>query len=225
MREMLDHADFRSIPSTVGDSGKNVVFVAPTLGPLGEVGRDPYQFARGQPWQLLDAALALVQKGFQRTTLKPGDVILAGHSGAGPRILNLLDRKDAELSRVIAVWAIDSFYGGTALWRQYIEAYKDITWTIVPSTGSDVKDYGIAINAAQKTNKLKNQRYHEPKGGHCAVVAENLGRLLSESKLTTRPPQPAPPPPPGLRSPSESFFESLAGEAADERAEPFYESL
>jgi hypothetical protein len=232
MRQMLDLDYFKSIPSTVGDSGKNVVFVAPTLGPEGEVGSDPWNFKRGQPWQLLDAALALVQKGFHRTTLKPGDVILAGHSGAGPRILALLNRGDAELSRVIAVWALDSFYGGatqaarTTRWRKAIEAYPGITWTIVPSTKSDVNETGKAIEAEQKSKRLGNQRYLYPGAGHCDVPAMALGQLLKdESRLTTRPPTPVPPPPPARRSPSESFFESLAGEAADERAELFYESL
>jgi hypothetical protein len=206
MREMLRHDYFKSIPSTVGDSGKNVVLVAPTLGPKGEVGSDD-EFLPAEPWQLLDAARARVQAGFRRTTLKPGKVILAGHSGAGPRILALLNRRDAELSRVIAVWAIDSFYGGTTRWRNAIEANPGITWTIVPSNGSDVDAYGRAINDAQSTNRLNNQRFLEPSAGHCALPAKALGQLLrDESRLTTRPPAPAPPPPPAQRSPSESFL-------------------
>lgn len=227
MQDMLRHNYFRSIPSTVGDSGKNVVFVAPTLGPKGEVGSDD-KFLPGQPWQLLDAALERVQAGFRRTTLKPGKVILAGHSGAGPRILALLNRGDAELSRVIAVWALDSFYGGTVRWRNAIEANRRITWTIVPSTGSDVDAIGRAINDAQKTKRLDNQRFIDPGASHCAAPAKALGQLLKdESRLTTRPPAPAPSPPPqpARRSPSESFFELLAGEAADEPTELFYESL
>jgi hypothetical protein len=211
MRQMLRHDYFKSIPSSVGDSGKNVVLVAPTLGPHGEVGADD-KFLPAQPWQLLDAARARMQQGFQRTTLKPGKVILAGHSGAGPRILALLNRKDAELSRVIAVWAIDSFYGGTARWRSAIETNPGITWTVVPSNGSDVDDIGRRINDAQKTKRLDNQRFLEPGAGHCAVPAKALPQLLKdESRLTTRPPAPAPlpPPPPAKRSPSESFFESL----------------
>jgi hypothetical protein len=209
MQEMLRHKDFKSIPSTVGDSGKNVVLVAPTLGPKGEVG-SPDKFLPGQPWQLLDAARARVQAGFRRTMLKPGKVILAGHSGAGPRILALLNRGDAELSRVIAVWALDSFYGGTTLWRSAIAANRGITWTIVPSTDSDVKDIGKEINDAQRKKKLDNQRFLEPGVGHCAVPAKVLGQLLKdESRLTTRPQAPAPPPPPAQRSPSESVFESL----------------
>ena len=252
MREMLSHDDFKSIPSTVGDSGKNVVLVAPTLGPKGEVGSDD-KFLPAQPWQLLDAALARVQQRFPRTKLKPGKVILAGHSGAGPRILALLNRGDAELSRVIAVWALDSFYGGatqaarTTRWRKAIEANPGITWTIVPSTKSDVNETGKAIEAEQKSKRLGNQRYLYPGAGHCAVPAMALGQLLKdESRLTTRPPGPAPPPPPPVhRSPSESvfeslttdmdrgtrsdeaerFYQSLVGGVADERAELFYESL
>jgi hypothetical protein len=215
MQHMLLHDYFKAIPSTVGDSGKNVVFVAPTLGFHGEVGSDPNQLPKGQPWQLLDAALARVQQGFSHTTLKPGKVILAGHSGAGPRILALLNRKDAELSRVIAVWALDSFYGGAdqdarvARWRNAIAAHPDITWTIVPSTGSDVNEAGIAIEAEQKKKRLANQRYLYPGADHCAVPAQALGQLLKdESRLTTRQPAPAPPPPPAQR-PSERFVESL----------------
>lgn len=211
MREMLGNDYFKSIPSTVGDSGKNVVLVAPTLGPHGQVGSDD-TFLPAQPWQLLDAARARVQAGFRRTTLKPGKVILAGHSGAGPRILALLNRGDAELSRVIAIWAIDSFYGGPTRWRNAIEANRRITWTIVPSNGSDVDAYGRKINEAQTTKRLDNQRFFEPGASHCALPAKALGQLLrDESRLTTRPPAPAPPPPPppAKRSPSESFFESL----------------
>jgi hypothetical protein len=208
MQQMLASDYFNSIPSSVGDSGKNVVLVAPTLGPHGQVGDDD-KFLPGQPWQLLDTARALVQKRFRRTTLKPGKVILAGHSGAGPRILALLNRKDAEVTRVIAVWALDSFYGGKARWRSAIEANPSITWTIVPSSGSDVDDIGRTINEAQKTKKLDNQRFFESGAGHCALPATALPRLLKdESRLTTRPPAPAPAPPP-KRSPSESFFESL----------------
>jgi hypothetical protein len=194
MREMLRHDYFNSIPSTVGDSGKNVVLVAPTLGPHGEVGSKDRLLAT-EPWHLLDAALAEVQKGFRRTTLKPGKVILAGHSGAGPRILALLNRGDAQLSRVIAVWALDSFYGGTTLedrktrWRTAIEANPGITWTIAPSTKSDVHKTGMAINDAQSTKRLDNQRYIKPVAGHCALPANVLGQLLEdELRLTRRPP-------------------------------------
>ena len=211
MREMLLNNNFKSIPSTVGDSGKNVVLVAPTLGPQGEVGSGD-KFLPAEPWQLLDAARAQVQTRFRRTTLKPGKVILAGHSGAGPRILALLKRGDKELSRVIAVWAIDSFYGGKTLWRNAIDANRGITWTIVPSNGSDVNGIGRAINDEQKTKKLDNQRFLEPGASHCAVPARALGQLLKdESRLTTRPPAPAPPPPPAQRRPSESFVVAEGG--------------
>jgi hypothetical protein len=226
MGQMLLQKHFKSIPSTVGDSGKNVVLVAPTLGPKGEMGPEPSKrFITTEPWHLLNAALAQVQKGFQRTTLKPGKLILAGHSGAGPHILALLNRGDAELSRVIAVWALDSFYGGLTLWRDAIRTNRGITWTIVPSTWSDVYKVGMAIEAEQKSKKLDNQRYLYPGASHCGVPAAALAQLIKEeTRLTTRPPAPAPPPPLPAR-PSESFFESLSGEAADERAELFYESL
>jgi hypothetical protein len=208
MREMLLQKPFRSIPSTIGDSGKNVVFVAPTLGDRGEMGPEPSKrFIATEPWRLLNAALAQVQKGFQQT-LKPGKLILAGHSGAGPHILSLLDRKDAELSRVIAVWALDSFYGGLTLWRNAIRTHPDITWTIVPSTWSDVYKVGIAIEAEQKSKTLDNQRYLNPGASHCGVPAAALGELLKrETRLTTRPqsPAPPPPPPPARRNPSELF--------------------
>jgi hypothetical protein len=209
MQKMLEHRFFKSIPSTVGDSGKNVVFVAPTLGPENEMGPSK-RFLATEPWQLLNAALAQVQKGFRRTTLTPGKLILAGHSGAGPHILRLLKRGDAELSRVIAVWALDSFYGGTDLWRNAIETHGGITWTIVPSNDSDVHEFGREINNAQTTKRLGNQRFIDPDVTHCAVPAAALGQLLrDESRLTTRPPAPAPAPPPAQRRPSESFFESL----------------
>ena len=206
MRQMLHLDYFKSIPSTVGDSRKNVVFVAPTLGPKGEVGPDD-TFLPDQPWQLLNDAYALVHRRFGWRTSWSGKVILAGHSGAGPRILKLLDSKDPGLSRVIAVWAIDAFYGGTGLWRRYIELYPGFTWTIVPSTGSDVNGFGIAINAAQGSKKLVNQRYIPPNGDHCHVVADNLGKLLAdETGLTMHPP-----PPPAQRSPSESVVVAEGG--------------
>jgi len=208
MQEMLGHDYFKSIPSTIGDSGKNVVFVAPTLGEYGEMGPGPNKrFLAAEPWHLLDAALAQVQRRFART-LKHGKLILAGHSGAGPHILALLERGDAALSRVIAVWALDSFYGGPTLWRNAIAANRGITWTIVPSDGSDVDGYGRTINEAQGARPLGNQRFFEPGASHCAVPAAALGHLLSaETRLTTH--SPAPAPPPARRSPSETFFESL----------------
>jgi hypothetical protein len=222
MREMLSNDKFASMASTVGASGKNVVLVAPTLGPHGQVGPSD-AFLAAEPWRLLDAARARVQVRFRRTTLTPGKVILAGHSGAGPRILALLNRGDKELKRVIAVWALDSFYGGRDLWRSAIEAHSGIIWTIVPSTGSDVNEIGTKINAAQATKRLDNQRFFDPGADHCAVPAAALGRLLrDESRLTTRPPASAPTrqdaTPRLIQERADLFYESLMGEAeaADE---------
>ena len=72
MGEMLRQNPFKSIPFTIGDSGKNVVFVAPTLGKLGEVGTDPYKpSSRPSPGACSTPRWRRCRRGSRERRLRP----------------------------------------------------------------------------------------------------------------------------------------------------------
>lgn len=93
-------------------SGKNVVLVAPTLGPHSQ----GHQFSkRGGLDTYLDRVMAALSTYGQFRTLgrrpEVGNIILACHSGGGARMLELVTVANKLTSRVRECWAFDSLYG------------------------------------------------------------------------------------------------------------------
>lgn len=104
-------------------SGQQYVLVAPTLGPVDEAGQ-----MKTHPDIVLDQAMvglewygptaaARVQKSprdpdYPENTGRPrvGDVILAGHSGAGPVMLSIASSLKKYKSNLKEVWGFDTMY-------------------------------------------------------------------------------------------------------------------
>jgi hypothetical protein len=89
---------------------KNVILVAPTLGPKSEPG---WMTQKGG----LDRFLSKVLDGLKQQNLLPagamlGNLILAGHSGAGKYLRQIIGLTDKAVQNLREVWLFDALYYG-----------------------------------------------------------------------------------------------------------------
>jgi hypothetical protein len=99
----------------VNDSGKNVILVAPTLGPTSQAGR--LTCPCGFDDYLDQVMAALIAYGpYQKAKQAPalGNVILACHSGGGSPMLGIVRGHDRSTANVRECWGFDCLYSGYA---------------------------------------------------------------------------------------------------------------
>lgn len=113
----------------VDQSGKNVILVAPTLGPRSEVGSltDP----DGLDAYLDKVLLALVERGpYQTARQSPtvGNVILACHSGGGYPMRQLALSQQRYSLNIRECWGFDCLYNkdDETLWAQWARSNPDV---------------------------------------------------------------------------------------------------
>jgi hypothetical protein len=106
---------FFALREAVSQSGKNVILVAPTLGPLSQAGTlvKPGGFDA-----YLDQVLAaLGAYGPYRRAAQPptlGNIILACHSGGGSPMLKIALNQDRYTANIQEYWGFDCLYSGYA---------------------------------------------------------------------------------------------------------------
>jgi hypothetical protein len=94
----------------VNDSGKNVILVAPTLGPRSQAGR--LMAAGGLDAYLAQVMRALAAYGPHRDGVPAlGNLILACHSGGGLPMRQLALSSQAAATRIRECWGFDCLYG------------------------------------------------------------------------------------------------------------------
>lgn len=107
---------FFALREEVNESGQNVIFVAPSLGPKSEAGslRQPGGF---------DAFMKQVLSGLNEHYLMPRygsrirdvrSILLSAHSGGGSPMLSLATGKDQYAMKIKECWCYDSMYGPVA---------------------------------------------------------------------------------------------------------------
>jgi len=105
---------FFALREGVNESGKNVVLIAPTLGPLSQAGR---LMTRGG----FDAYIEQVIRALNEQGLVPRNkprvenarnIILACHSGGGKPMLRIALSGDKNASRIKQCWGFDCLYSG-----------------------------------------------------------------------------------------------------------------
>lgn len=104
----------------VNSSGKNVILVAPTLGPKSQAGN---LIAAGGLTRYLDQVMAALGTYGPHKTLGPpvvGNIILAAHSGGGSPMRKLALSTGTYAANIKECWGFDCTYGGDATdWRKW----------------------------------------------------------------------------------------------------------
>ena len=114
--------NFREI---INQSGKSVVFVAPTLGGKAQYGNLVNNFDN-----YVDQVIWAVNEHIYRARnlggqFKLGNIILAAHSGGGSAMLGIAGQsKSTYARRIKSFWGFDSWYNGSAGWNAIVD---DIT--------------------------------------------------------------------------------------------------
>jgi len=107
---------FFALREGVNDSGKNVILVAPTLGPLSQAGGLTYW-----PDTYLDQVLlALMAHGPHKHDLFTANIILACHSGGGAIMRRIAVRNHRFTANIRECWGFDCLYGGKSETDEWI---------------------------------------------------------------------------------------------------------
>jgi len=120
---------FFALREEVNDSGQNVIFVAPTLGPLSQAGN--LTTAKGFDSYLTQVLAALNEhfgkKNFQPKVKVIGKIILAGHSGGGSPMLRIAELKgSSNTSKIAECWGFDSMYGNVEnRWADWAKSHPN----------------------------------------------------------------------------------------------------
>lgn len=113
----------------VNDSGQNVIFVAPTLGPLSQAGN--LTTAKGFDNYLAQVLAALnehlVRKNPPQDVAGIGKIILAAHSGGGSPMLRIAELKgSSNTSKIVECWGFDSVYGAVEnRWADWAASHQN----------------------------------------------------------------------------------------------------
>jgi len=121
---------FWPLRERLNQSGKNVILVAPTLGPRSEVGSltaDPQGFDA----YLDKVMLALAEHGPYRTTGQNpivGNIIIACHSGGGYPMRQLALSQQRYSLNIRECWGFDCLYNtdDETLWAQWARSNPDV---------------------------------------------------------------------------------------------------
>ena len=107
----------------VNDSQRNVILVAPTLGPRSQTGR--LTQAGGLDAYLDQVLSALTAYGPHRTKPRVANIILACHSGGGYPMRRLATGNDRYATLIRECWGFDCTYntGDDTLWAQWARSH------------------------------------------------------------------------------------------------------
>lgn len=107
---------FFALREEVQPATRNLLFVAPTLGPHSQAGMLE---KNGGFDRYIEQVAQAVDARFQRSLPRPQRIYLAAHSGGGSPMRRIVLLKDQFAQRVEECWGFDSLYGGVSVWRQW----------------------------------------------------------------------------------------------------------
>jgi hypothetical protein len=163
----------------VRDSRKNVVLVAPKLGPHSEAGSlvRPQGFTRfmGSVLAALPAA-----GGWQQPP-RLGRLILAGHSGGGAVVARIAAVNHELVGNLKEVWMFDALYGNVESWRAFLTANPGVVarFVFTPGGGTAANHRLLAQSLRGRAADIRQSRTTN----HCLVPREELRRFLDQSAL------------------------------------------
>jgi hypothetical protein len=121
IRDIWRRHDF-PLRERVNESEKNVILVAPTLGPASESGK--LTKPGGFDWYVDQVIAALVQRGPHRQAGQPprvANIVLACHSAGGKVMRPLANRQHKYSNRIRECWGFDCLYSpcDAEVWRTW----------------------------------------------------------------------------------------------------------
>lgn len=168
-------------------SGRNVILVAPTLGPASEAGSltRPGGLDRYVN-QVLDV---LVKRGPYKAGAQPprvGNLIIAGHSAGGKVLRALAQRTNRYSANLREIWGFDCLYGRSdaAFWRQWCAAHRAVKLFVyfLNSTASHSKD--LQGNGNPRIPPPPNVLVQRSgAAGHNLVPAKHLKDLITAASF------------------------------------------
>lgn len=179
-KEYLSTGDF-NLREQVNASSKNIILVAPTLGPRSEWGAlaDPVFFD-----QYLDKIVEALRANYSARITGIGQIILAAHSGGGKLMLKLLSNTTSlYMNGVRECWGFDSLYwlklpGGTS-WEAWLKAnpekkfYNYVSDGTTTSNGNALQKAGLGnfLNILdRKTHDTVPKRRLAERINHCCFL-------------------------------------------------------
>ncbi|MGH7249953.1 MAG: M15 family metallopeptidase, partial [Minisyncoccia bacterium] len=161
----------------IAASGRNLILVAPTLGPLAQPGKltnaanfDSYVS------RSIDAIKAYIFKKFSYSgQFNFNKLIIAAHSGGGKAMLDIV-RMPGTLSKAISeVWGFDCWYQASSDWTKYASA------------NPAVKIFAYYYNSQQIPAKASNTCIVHSPYGHFPLITIYLKQRLANTACAAAP--------------------------------------
>jgi hypothetical protein len=175
-KDIYPHRAFRE---ETYSSGKNVIFVIPTLGPKSQSGK--LSFRGGFDAYLHSVLAALAAYGPHKSTgsPEPGHIILACHSDGGASMLRINLRQDHYTQRIRECWGFDCLYSGRN--KQTGTKYFTIPryWMNWAKANKDKKLFIYYLNTTAEHSTAEESRYLERHAGYLGNVFVNKSSAKS----------------------------------------------
>ena len=149
-----NYIDLRSI---IKDSKKNIILVAPTLGPLSQYGNLASNFDAFMQQIIQSINTYIIKQPSTNINLNISKIILAAHSGGGAGMLAIASNsKSTYVNKIDSFWGFDSWYNSAKSWNDLI------------SKNSNATVYAYKYDSQYAPDKIKNK---------VVVVASKLGHF------------------------------------------------
>ncbi len=170
---------FFALRQEVNASKKNVILIAPTLGPKSEAG--PWLTSKYGLDRYLDQVLeALKARGpYKGQSPTIGNIILAGHSGGGSPMQKLALSTNRYTAKIKECWGFDSLYGGVKEGKNWIK-WAGLNQVTDTKTGKKLFIY--YYNTKMKSENLKKLSYDEK----LLDVTVFISKFVSKSSFKER---------------------------------------
>lgn len=124
IRKYFTESYFKPFGGSIEASGKNIILVAPTIGPLSQGGN--LNNKGGMDEYLTRAIDSLNKTNLFKNIIQKDkvNIILAAHSGGGKVMLNIMQKNNVDM--VVEVWGFDCLYQSPDSWNSVALNFKGL---------------------------------------------------------------------------------------------------
>jgi hypothetical protein len=175
----------RALREGVNTSGKNVLLVAPTLGPRSQAGR---LVASGGFDDYVDRVRAGIGRHVYASTGQPpdlGTIIVAAHSGGGEPMRRAVLGSRRYAANIRECWGFDCLYSGVDAeqWARWARAHPAARLFVYFTDGGGTKAHSLALRAQGVPNVLVER---SPAPHDYVPITHWAGRLAAAPLANTR---------------------------------------